>query len=99
MTMGAITENYDIGDAAVKSVRAGADIVLICHDNEKQVTVLEALKEAVADGVISQESLDEHVYRILKLKQKYNLNDEKIESVDVKGINEKIGEALSRYLK
>jgi beta-N-acetylhexosaminidase len=96
MTMGAITENYDIGDAAIRSITAGADIDLVCHDNEKQVKVLEALKQAVADRVISENSLDEHIYRILELKQKYNLNDERIESVDVKGINEKIADVLSK---
>lgn len=32
MTMGAITENYNIGDAAVKSINAGSDIILVCHD-------------------------------------------------------------------
>ena len=99
MTMGAITENYDIGDAAVKSVASGVDIVLICHDNEKQVKVLEALKQAVADGVISEDSLDDHIYRILELKKKYTKNNEQIESVDVKGMNEKTGDVLNKYLK
>lgn len=61
MTMGAIVENYDIGEAAVKSVLAGADIILVCHDNEKQIKVLEALKQAATHGAIPESSLDEHV--------------------------------------
>lgn len=97
MTMGAITENFDIGDAAVESIMAGADIILVCHDHEKQVKVLEALKQAAVDGTIPEDELDMHIYRILKLKQKYNLNDEKIESVDVEKINEKIRNILDRY--
>ncbi len=96
MTMGAITENFDIGDAAVKSIMAGADIILVCHDHEKQVKVLEALKQAAVDGIITEDELDMHIYRILKLKQKYNLNDEKIESVDVEKINEKIRDILGK---
>lgn len=99
MTMGAIMEKYDIGEAAVKSVLAGADIILVCHDNEKQIKVPKALKQAVADGVISEDLLDEHVYRVLKLKQKYDLKDEKIESVDVKEINEKVSHMLDKYYK
>lgn len=96
MTMGAITENFDIGDAAVKSIMAGADIILVCHDHEKQVKVLETLKQAAVDGIIPEDELDMHIYRILKLKQKYNLNDEKIESVDVEKINEKIRDILGK---
>lgn len=97
MTMGAIVENYDIGEAAVKSVLAGADIVLVCHDSEKQIEVLEALKQAVIDGVIPESTVDEHVYRVLKLKQKYDLKDEIKESVDVQAINEKIEEVVGKY--
>lgn len=99
MTMGAIIQNYDIGNAAVMSVAGGADIVLVCHDNEKQIQILEALRQAVIDGVISEDSLDEHVYRVLKLKRKYDLKNQNIESVDVKGINEKIGDVLNKYYK
>ncbi|MDD4568598.1 MAG: beta-N-acetylhexosaminidase [Tepidanaerobacteraceae bacterium] len=99
MTMGAITKNYDIGNAAVKSVMAGTDIILVCHGYENQVKVIEALKSAVADGAVSEAILDEHVYRILKLKQTCGLNNEKIESVDVKGINSKIKDILNRYLR
>ena len=32
MTMGAILDNYKIGEAAVEAVKAGNDIVLIAHD-------------------------------------------------------------------
>ena len=99
MTMGAIVENYDIGEAAVKSVLAGADIILVCHDNEKQVKVLEALKQAVIDGSLSEDLLNQHVYRVLKLKQKYDLKDEMIESVDVEEINEEIRQLLNKYYK
>lgn len=99
MTMGAIVENYDIGKAAVKSVLAGADIILVCHDNEKQVKVLEALKQAVIDGSLSEDLLNQHVYRVLKLKQKYDLKDEMIESVDVEEINEEIRQLLNKYYK
>lgn len=98
MTMGAITENYDIQDAAVKSVGAGADIILICHDNKKQVKVIEALKSAVVDGIIPEDMVNKKVYRILKLKQRYELNNQRIETVNVEGINRRIKDTLNRYL-
>lgn len=93
-TMGAITENYDMGLAAVKSIQAGGDIVLVCHGFEKQETVLKALLQAARTGQISTERLDESVYRVLQLKQKYELADTPAGPVDVQSINKKIAELL-----
>ncbi|MDI6618358.1 MAG: beta-N-acetylhexosaminidase [Clostridiales bacterium] len=98
MTMGAITKNYDIRSAAVKSVNAGCDIILVCHGHDNEVAVITALKSAVSKGTISKARVDESVYRILSLKRKYNINDNLIGSVDVKKINGEIN-ALLRTLK
>ncbi|MGH4140798.1 beta-N-acetylhexosaminidase [Clostridium sp.] len=94
MTMGAITKNYNIGGATVKSVKAGADIVLVCHGYDNEIAVINALKDSVSKVEISEKSIDESVYRILMLKQKYKLKDEIIKSVDVDGINNKINGVL-----
>ncbi|HCW04555.1 MAG TPA: beta-N-acetylhexosaminidase, partial [Clostridium sp.] len=59
MTMGAIMKNYEIGEASVKSVLAGTDIVLVCHGKDKQIQVIEALKKADLEGRISEERIDE----------------------------------------
>lgn len=89
-TMGAIIKNYDIGEAAVKSILAGSDIVLVCHGFDKQEAVIKALKNAFDTGKISMERLDQSVYRILKLKEKYALSNESAGPVDIKSINDKI---------
>ncbi len=99
MTMGAIIENYKIEEAAVKSVNAGCDIVLVCHGYDNEVVVIETLKKAVEAGTISRERVDESVYRILKLKHKYNITDKTIELVDVEKINSKIQEILDEFQK
>ncbi|MEJ8553193.1 beta-N-acetylhexosaminidase [Tepidibacter sp. Z1-5] len=75
MEMGAIAKNYGTKDASVEAVKAGADIILMCHTKEKQIEALEALNEAVNSGKISIERIDESVKRIIKLKHKYNLED------------------------
>jgi beta-N-acetylhexosaminidase len=98
MTMGAIAENYDIGEAAVKSVKAGTDIVLVCHGNEKKLSVINSLKKAAESGAVSQKRIDESVYRILKLKEKYKIKDTKIDAVDISQINRDINEILNTYL-
>lgn len=99
MTMGAVTKNYKIEDAAVKTVNAGADIVLVCHGYENEKAVIKALKSGVESGNIKEEKIDESVYRILKLKQKYGLVDSMAGPVDVSKINSKINAILNTYIK
>ena len=99
MTMGAVVKNYDIGEAAVKSLNAGSDIILVCHDFDKETAVLNSINSAVQNKALTEKSIDEKVYRILKLKQKYNIKDEKINSINVKAINEKINSLVKDNFK
>ena len=65
MSMGAITENYGTGDACVKAVEAGIDMVLMPENLDEAYN---AVLEAVKNGKISQERLDDAVSRIIKAK-------------------------------
>lgn len=97
MTMGAIANNYNIGEAAVRSINAGSDIILVCHDFNKEVQVINALKAAVQNGSLSEETVNKSVYRILKLKQKYAISDKGVQNVDVKNINNLIVKTLNKH--
>ncbi|WP_202709733.1 beta-N-acetylhexosaminidase [Sporosalibacterium faouarense] len=99
LTMGAIKDNYSINDAAVKAILAGGDIVLVCHEYENEITAIDSLKEAVVNGIITEERIDESVYRILKLKNKYKLEDRPVVSVDIETINNNINKLLNTYMK
>lgn len=90
MTMGAVTANYAIGDAVVRSVNAGSDLILVCHGSDNQLSAINSLKEAVRDGRISMDRLNESVCRVLSLKEKYKLTDKKTASADVDSINKAI---------
>jgi beta-N-acetylhexosaminidase len=68
MRMGAIVANYDIGEACVRFVEAGGDVVFIGKYVDKQKKALEALDKAVKSGRISRARLLESVYRIVSLK-------------------------------
>ncbi len=94
MTMGAIEKNYEVGKAAVRSVNAGSDIVLVCHEHEKRLAVLDALLKAAEDGTITEERVNESLYRILSLKSKYALSDSSIGTVNIKEINSRIKTVL-----
>ncbi|NQX69367.1 beta-N-acetylhexosaminidase [Paenibacillus alba] len=94
MTMGAITTNYGLGEAAVKAVLAGSNIVMVGHEHENVIAVITALVEAVKSGRIPQETIDQSVSQVMKLKQKYELNDEAVKVPDVKKLNAEVKEVL-----
>lgn len=64
-SMGAITEHYPAGEAAVLSIEAGCDMILMPQDLKEAHT---AVLNAVAEGRISEARIDESVRRILKAK-------------------------------
>lgn len=70
LRMGAITDEYSAGDAAVLSILAGADILLVPGNGQE---CYRALLKAVKNGTISIERIDESVERILSLKIKSGL--------------------------
>ncbi|WP_042142230.1 beta-N-acetylhexosaminidase [Paucisalibacillus sp. EB02] len=92
MMMDAIENHYEIGEAAVQSVKAGNDIILISEHYEDIVRSFEAIKAAVQDGEISEERIDESVERIIELKEKYHVNDDPVKYQDIQLINEQIKE-------
>lgn len=94
MTMGAIIENYDIGEASIKAVQAGNDIVLVAHGYENKVKVVNSLINAVKDGTISEARIDESVERILHLKEKYSISDRLLDEIDINKINQSSEEIL-----
>ena len=67
LSMGAITTVYDGATAAVMAVKAGADMLLMSPD---VLTAKDAIKAAVENGEITEDKIDESVYKILMIKQK-----------------------------
>ena len=66
MEMGAITKQYSNGEAAVGTLKAGADIVL---GPQNFVEAFDAVVKAVEDGVLTEQRIDQSVRRILKMKK------------------------------
>ena len=65
LNMGAVVQNYSIAQSAVMAVQAGNDMLLIFNDMD---AYYQALLEAVRQGEIGEERIDESVERILRLK-------------------------------
>lgn len=59
-------DNY--ANKAVNAFDAGCDMILIVESFENQLAYLEEIKNALKEGIISEERLDQSVKRILELK-------------------------------
>jgi beta-N-acetylhexosaminidase len=99
MTMGGIVNHYKLKDASVQSITAGSDVIMVAHDYDKAREVLTNLKSKVEAGAISQQRIDQSVYRILKLKQKYAIHDQAVENTNITPINNEIKSVLDQYMK
>jgi len=75
MEMNAISKKMDMGEAAVRSVLAGADIVLVSSYGDNIGIIVNGLKNAFKEGVIPREKLNESVKRIIELKLRYGILD------------------------
>ncbi len=63
--MSSITDYYSTGEACVKAIKAGADIILMPHDLKEAYS---AVYDAVKSGEIDEAMIDETIIRILTKK-------------------------------
>lgn len=70
MQMGAITELYGSGEAAVLALEAGADMILIPADLQ---AAYDGVQQALADGRLTWEAVDQHILRILTVKYRMGI--------------------------
>jgi len=73
LEMHAIIDHDGIGEAAVRSFVAGCDVLLICKDQDRVQTAMQAMERAVRDGRITQERLQQSLVRVARLKSRYLL--------------------------
>ena len=71
LEMKAISDHYPVGEAAVRAIAAGSDIVLVCRDFGRQVEAYEGLFNAWKSGKLSDDRLTLSLRRIFRLKEKY----------------------------
>lgn len=65
LNMGAITKGYSSADAAVKAITAGADMLLMPESFKE---AYQGILEAVQNGTISEERIDQSIKRIYHVK-------------------------------
>lgn len=82
LEMKAIDDQYEIGEAAVLAIQAGADMVIVASTLKKQQRVYNALRQAVRNRRISEIRLNESVLRILKSKNAYGILEKPINPIE-----------------
>ncbi len=73
MNMGAIVKEYSSKEAAVLSLQAGADVILM-PDNFQEA--YEGVIKAVEEGILSLERVNESLRRIFYVKQQIKIRME-----------------------
>jgi beta-N-acetylhexosaminidase len=86
MSMQAVSRMMPPGEAAVRTIEAGSDVVLHSPDDHAAIT---ALRDGVAGGRLPLERVDRSVRRILQLKARLGLHVER--TVAVERIPELVG--------
>ena len=68
--MASITDLYQPGEAAVKALQAGVDMILMPQDLQ---AAFDGVKTAIQNGTLSASRIDESVLRILQVKAEYGI--------------------------
>ena len=83
LEMGGIANGYSTGEAAVRAIEAGADVLLMPTNPE---AAIDAVLAAVRSGRISKKRLDQSVARVLAAKVKVGLAAKS--TVDIDSVHE-----------
>lgn len=68
MEMGAILTRFDIGEAAVRFLEAGGDLVLVCRDADLQRQAIAATESAVRSGRLSERRVQASLSRLARFR-------------------------------
>ena len=72
LDMGAVAASYPLDELAVSSLRAGVDVLMICHSVDKAISARTAIHDALMQGNIPTERIEEALGRIRRLKLLYH---------------------------
>jgi beta-N-acetylhexosaminidase len=79
MDMSAISRRHRSGEAAVRALEAGADVILM---PASVAAAVEGIVDAVRHGRITEERLDRSVLRLLRAKEDLGLHEDRLVSLD-----------------
>jgi len=71
LEMGAATKSLEFAESVTAAVQAGADLLCVCHDFERQNLAIDTIIAGVRTGTIPERRINESVRRIFSLKRKF----------------------------
>ena len=92
MKMMAIRLHYNMKRAVKRAILAGNDIVMIGLSYKKVDKIIKYIISQVNKGKIPKERIDKSVEKIINIKEKYNITDEKTNGFEINEINKQIEE-------
>jgi beta-N-acetylhexosaminidase len=104
LEMHAILNQYDLADAAVRSVAAGCDQVLVCRgDVDKQVRVLEALIQAVETEQLARGRVEDALRRQRLAKERFLVRWQPPQAAALRAVvgapgHQAVAEEMARFL-
>lgn len=69
LDMKALTKHYDFETIAVQAIKAGNDILMYCHNFLSPGKAIDAIIDAVAQGIIGQSEIEERYKKIVEFKK------------------------------
>ena len=86
LVMDAIGARFDLGEAAVRFLEAGGDLVLICHDPPGQRAAMQAVEIALRNGRLREERLASSLDRIARLRKWIEANRTPVDAEAAKAV-------------
>jgi beta-N-acetylhexosaminidase len=87
MDMAGVAKMFNQGEAAVRAIQAGADVLLMPLNPE---TVIHAVVAAIEDGRLKRARVEESVMRVLEAKVRVGIGNNKKKLVDLDEISDAI---------
>ncbi|MEJ5229947.1 MAG: beta-N-acetylhexosaminidase [Pseudothermotoga sp.] len=95
LLMGGITRKMSVEDAVVESLRAGMDVLTVCHEPAAQIYAFKSLVKAVEESQELQNRLKESLERVQKFKDNFALKEFPSEVIFDFAENQKIMESIA----
>jgi beta-N-acetylhexosaminidase len=76
-------DHSKIGDAAVRSLQAGVDMLLVCKTLALETDAIEAVRRAMASHELDPASLEASLARIAMVKQRFAYPYQPIDSTSI----------------
>ncbi|WP_162140164.1 beta-N-acetylhexosaminidase [Haploplasma axanthum] len=75
MGMKGVVDKYTTEEACVLAIKAGINLICVCHSHEPRHETFETIYRAVEEGRITIDEIDERVKRVLEAKKEINIKN------------------------